>query len=67
MPEKYPPAFPGFARLIHGGDYNPDQWLSRPDILSEDLRLMRLANLNSATVGIFAWHALEPEEADIPA
>lgn len=62
MPKKYPPAFPGFARLIHGGDYNPDQWLSRPDILSEDLRLMRLANLNSATVGIFAWHALEPEE-----
>ena len=24
--------------LVHGGDYNPDQWLDRPDILEEDIR-----------------------------
>ena len=23
----------------HGGDYNPDQWRDRPDILAEDIRL----------------------------
>ena len=21
--------------LLHGGDYNPEQWLDRPDILEE--------------------------------
>ena len=28
------------STLLHGGDYNPDQWLDRPDILAEDIRLM---------------------------
>ena len=46
----------------HGGDYNPDQWLDRPDILREDIRLMKLAGCNLMSVGIFAWSALEPEE-----
>ena len=48
--------------LGHGGDYNPDQWLDRPDILEEDVRLMKLAGCNLMSVGIFAWSALEPEE-----
>ena len=46
----------------HGADYNPDQWLDRPDILEEDIRLMKLAGCNLMSVGIFAWAALEPEE-----
>ena len=46
----------------HGGDYNPDQWRDRPDILKEDIRLMKLAGCNLMSVGIFAWSALEPEE-----
>ena len=29
-----------FGGIIHGGDYNPEQWLDRPDILEEDLQLM---------------------------
>ena len=48
--------------LGHGGDYNPDQWLSRPDILEEDVRLMQKAGCNLMSVGIFSWAALEPEE-----
>lgn len=48
--------------LLHGGDYNPDQWLDRPDILEEDIRLMKEANINEASLGIFAWARLEPEE-----
>ena len=48
--------------LLHGGDYNPDQWLDQPQILKDDLRLMRLANCNAMSVGIFSWTALEPEE-----
>ena len=31
--------FPQIKGLVHGGDYNPEQWLDRPDILQEDIRL----------------------------
>ena len=51
-------------RLLHGGDYNPDQWLDYPEILRDDMRLMKLANVNTMTVGIFAWSALEPTEGN---
>ena len=62
MKEKFPPLVPSAPGLIHGGDYNPDQWLGYPDVLKEDVRLMNLAGVNSASVAIFAWAALEPEE-----
>ena len=51
-----------FPWLIHGGDYNPDQWIDTPEIWDEYVRLMKLAHVNSATVGIFSWSLLEPEE-----
>lgn len=51
-----------FNHIVHGGDYNPDQWLKTPEIIDEDMRLMKLAHINSATVGIFSWSMLEPEE-----
>ncbi|SDD37438.1 beta-galactosidase [Paenibacillus sp. UNCCL117] len=50
------------AKLLHGGDYNPDQWLAYPDVLEEDIRLMKLAACNVMSVGIFSWVSLEPEE-----
>ncbi len=49
-------------RFLHGGDYNPDQWQDYPDILAKDLALMKLAKVNTVSLGIFAWSALEPEE-----
>ena len=51
-----------FDHIIHGGDYNPDQWIDTPEIWDEDMRLMNLAHVNSATVGIFSWAMLEPKE-----
>lgn len=51
-----------FGGIIHGGDYNPDQWLDRPEILEEDLHLMKKAHVNCVSLGIFAWARLEPEE-----
>ncbi|MCQ2462032.1 MAG: beta-galactosidase [Clostridia bacterium] len=51
-----------YEHIIHGGDYNPDQWIKTPEIWDEDMRLMNLAHINSATVGIFSWSAVEPEE-----
>jgi len=56
------PLINDFPHMIYGGDYNPDQWQDYPDILAEDKRLMMLAGINSASVGIFAWMALEPQE-----
>ncbi len=61
-PMRYPPINARFPHLWHGGDYNPDQWLATPEIIEEDFRLMKLAHINSASVAIFAWAALEPEE-----
>ncbi|MCL2171935.1 MAG: beta-galactosidase, partial [Defluviitaleaceae bacterium] len=49
-------------RILHGGDYNPDQWLNYPDILADDIRFMQMSGCNTFSVGIFAWAALEPAE-----
>lgn len=51
-----------FPHMLHGGDYNPDQWLDRPDILEADIRLMHQANVNCVSLAIFSWVRLEPEE-----
>lgn len=49
-------------KLLHGGDYNPEQWLSRPDILEKDLDMMKESGCNVASLGMFSWSTLEPEE-----
>lgn len=56
--------FPVVNGLLHGGDYNPDQWLDRPDILEEDIRMMKKAGINSATLGVFSWSVYEPSEGE---
>ena len=28
-------------KLLHGGDYNPEQWLDRPDILKKDIEYFK--------------------------
>ncbi len=48
--------------IAHGGDYNPDQWIDTPEIWDEDIRLMKLSNVNCATVSIFSWSLIEPQE-----
>ncbi|MFE2218992.1 beta-galactosidase [Streptomyces canus] len=46
--------------LAFGGDYNPEQWDEA--VWKEDDELMRRARVNLATVGVFSWALLEPEE-----
>ena len=58
--KKYP--CPSFPHMIHGADYNPEQWT--PDIWDRDMELMQQANCNEMTVGIFAWSTLEPREGE---
>lgn len=48
--------------MLHGCDYNPEQWLHMPEILAQDISLMRQTHMNCMSVGIFSWAALEPEE-----
>jgi beta-galactosidase len=49
-------------RLLHGGDYNPDQWLDYPEVIDQDFELMKKAHANTVSVGMFSWASLEPEE-----
>lgn len=51
-----------FPHLLHGGDYNPDQWLKTPGIIDDDFRLMDEAHCNAFSIGIFSWSQYEPEE-----
>lgn len=51
-----------FNHFIHGGDYNPEQWLYDPSILETDIEYFKKAHINEASLGIFSWAMLEPEE-----
>ncbi len=51
-----------YKMLLHGADYNPEQWLDYPEILKKDIALMKEANCNVMSVGMFSWSMLEPTE-----
>ncbi len=53
---------PRFDCLLYGGDYNPEQWMNYAGVWEQDMRLMRLANVNTVSIGIFSWAELEPSE-----
>jgi len=55
---------PKINTFLHGADYNPEQWLDRPDILADDIKLMKQTHCNVMSVGIFSWAALEPTEGE---
>jgi len=54
--------FHTFGEILYGGDYNPEQWLERPDILEKDIEMLKEAKINVVSMGIFSWSMLEPEE-----
>lgn len=61
------PLTPGLPAFYFGGDYNPEQWTPAlgyegETVWREDIRLMRLAGVNVATVGVFSWVSLQPNE-----
>ncbi|NBJ90865.1 beta-galactosidase [Acutalibacter sp. 1XD8-36] len=49
-----------FSRILYGGDYNPNQWPR--EIWAEDMALFKKAGINSATVNVFSWAKLQPDE-----
>lgn len=50
--------------LLHGGDYNPEQWLDMPEVLETDIVRFREAKINTVTLGVFSWAKLEPREGE---
>ena len=44
-----------FGKLLHGGDYNPEQWLDYPEILEQDLAYFKKARINEVSLGMFSW------------
>ena len=49
-----------FTRILYGGDYNPNQWPR--DVWDQDMQLFKQAGINSATVNVFSWAKLQPNE-----
>lgn len=60
--DRHLPLNPSAPSLLHGADYNPEQWLHVPGILEQDIIMMQQAGCNIMSVGIFSWSALEPSE-----
>jgi beta-galactosidase len=48
-------------RIWFGGDYCPDQWPE--ETWREDMRLFTLAGISVATLPVFSWAKLQPDEA----
>jgi len=59
---KFPPLSAKVPGLLHGADYNPEQWVNYPGMVEKDVELMKQASCNIMSVGIFSWSKLEPEE-----
>ncbi len=62
MKKQYEAINTKFPYMVHGADYNPEQWKSMPEIWDEGMKLMKQAEMNSATIGVFSWVNLEREE-----
>lgn len=61
---KFPPLSAKVHGLLHGADYNPEQWINIPGVIEQDIPLMKQAHCNVMSVGIFSWAMLEPEEGN---
>ena len=57
-------ACPTFPHFLHGADYNPEQWIHDKSVWDADMELMKKANCNEMSVGIFSWSMLEPREGE---
>lgn len=62
MGKKFASMTPKYPHILHGGDYNPDQWIDYPEIVERDIELMKKAHINNVSLGIFSWAHLEPKK-----
>ena len=47
-------------KIAYGGDYNPEQWDEAT--WAEDMRLFKLAGIDTVTLNVFSWASLQPRE-----
>nr|AAA22258.1 beta-D-galactosidase [Niallia circulans] len=47
-------------KMFYGGDYNPEQWDHETHL--EDLRMFKLAGIDIATINVFSWALIQPDE-----
>ncbi|MFS0723976.1 beta-galactosidase [Paenibacillus sp. 1P07SE] len=47
-------------KIWYGGDYNPEQWGA--DVWEEDIRIFKLAGIDVATLNVFSWAMIQPDE-----
>jgi len=47
-------------KIAYGGDYNPEQWSE--DVWEEDMRMFRLAHIDTVTLNVFSWATLQTDE-----
>ncbi|WP_341281985.1 beta-galactosidase [Paenibacillus sp. FSL H8-0537] len=47
-------------KIWYGGDYNPEQW--DESVMEEDIRMFKLAGIDVATVNVFSWARIQPDE-----
>ena len=48
------------TQILHGGDYNPEQWPCEE--WEEDLSLLKKAHINTVTLNVFSWARLQPSD-----
>lgn len=48
-------------KIAFGGDYNPEQWDEAT--WEDDMRLFRLAHIDTVTLNVFSWAMLQPDES----
>ncbi len=53
---------PKLPKLLHGADYNPEQWLKVDGVFEKDIEYMKKAGFNCVTLGVFSWSMLEPDD-----
>jgi beta-galactosidase len=46
--------------IYFGGDYTPEHFPK--EVMAEDMRLMKKAGVNMATINVFSWGQLQPDE-----
>lgn len=49
-------------KMMYGGDYNPEQWPE--EIWQEDMKLLKEAHIDTLTLNVFSWAALQPSEEE---
>ena len=47
-------------KIWYGGDYNPEQWDEAT--IEEDMRMFPMAGIDVASINVFAWAKLQPDE-----